>query len=402
MTAPAPLNSEERIAWLRLARSEGIGPLTFAGLLARFGSAEAALEALPGLGRRRGSDVRTASRDEILREMERAHSRGWRFLVSIEPDYPGTLRATEGAPPVLCLAGPAAILQQPMVAIVGARNASGNGLLFTERLALGLGSGGFAIVSGLARGIDARAHKAALTTGTVAVLAGGHERIYPSEHAPLAERIVAEGGAVLSEMPLTWEPRGRDFPRRNRIVSGLCLGTVVVEAARRSGSLITARLANEQGREVFAVPGSPLDPRAEGTNDLLRQGATFCTSATDVVEVLDPLRHRELVNGRRPAFRLKEEPRLDLRSLLDGNGVPEDATATIEPSDLASNNRDSILALLCPAPIGVDDLVRLSGLSVGEVRTILVELDLANEVHHRDDGLVSRMGDRSSVQASIA
>lgn len=387
----APPSADEVVAWLRLARSEGVGPLTFADLLARFGSAEAALDALPGLQRRRGGVARITTRDEALREVERAAARGWRFLISGEADYPAVLRATVGAPPLLCLAGSPDTLRRPMVAVVGARNASGNGLRFTERLALGLGGAGFVVVSGLARGIDAQAHKAALASGTVAVLAGGHERIYPPEHAPLAERIAAEGGAVLSEMPPGWEPRGRDFPRRNRIVSGLGLGTVVVEAARRSGSLITARLANEQGREVFAVPGSPLDPRAEGTNDLLRQGATFCTGAADVIDVLDPLRHRPPPDAVRPAFRFKDEPGLDLRGLLDGD-LASDAAGVVPDAPPAPDARTRVLTLLGPVPVGLDDLVRHSGLGAGELRTLLTELELSGEIERRDGSMVSRTG----------
>ena len=389
MRAPGPPGTDDLIAVLRLARSEGVGPLTFADLLARFGTAAAALDALPGLRLRRGAAIRIADRDEVRREMDRAVARGWRFLTLMEPDYPAALRSTEGAPPVLCVAGSPEALHRPTVALVGARNASGNGLRFTERLALGLGRAGFVVVSGLARGIDAQAHKAALMTGTVAVLAGGLERIYPPEHDGLAGRIVAEGGAVVSEMPLGWEARARDFPRRNRIVSGLSLGTVVVEAARRSGSLITARLANEQGREVFAVPGSPLDPRAEGTNDLLRQGATFCTGAEDVVEALDPVRRGPLPDAARPTFRFRDDQPLDMRGLLDGASLDDEAIAP-EPAGPAPDNRSRVLDLLGPVPASLDDLVRLSGLGVGDMRTLLTELELGGEIERHEGGTVSR------------
>lgn len=388
MIAAAPFSAEDTIAWLRLARSEGVGPLTFAGLIARFGSAEAALSALPGLTRRRGS-VRIATRDDALREVEHVAARGWRHLCSGEPGYPPPLRTIEGAPPVLCVAGSPAVLGRPMVAVVGARNASGNGLRLTDMVAIGLGSAGFVVVSGLARGIDARAHKAALSTGTVAVLAGGLDRIYPSEHAGLAERIAAEGGAVLSEMPPGWEARNRDFPRRNRIVSGLSLGTVVVEAARRSGSLITARLANEQGREVFAVPGSPLDPRAEGTNDLLRQGATFCTGAADVIDALDPLVAAAGREPSRPPFRLRDQPAVDLGALLDGASEADagDSENLLPQDDEAAR----LLTLLGPVPMPLDDLLRLSGMAASRARSLLVELELAGTVERRDDGTVSRL-----------
>ena len=388
MKQAAPFSADDTLAWLRLVRSDGVGPLTFASLLARFGSAQEALSALPGIARRRGS-VRIASREDTLREMDVMAARGWRHLCSGETGYPAPLRTIEGAPPVLCVAGSPAVLGRPMVAVVGARNASGNGMRLTDMLAIGLGTAGYAVVSGLARGIDARAHKAALPTGTVAVLAGGLDRIYPPEHGPLAERIVAEGGAVLSEMPPGWEARNRDFPRRNRIVSGLGLGTVVVEAARRSGSLITARLANEQGREVFAVPGSPLDPRAEGTNDLLRQGATFCTGAADVIDALAPLVARAEREPPRPPFRLRDQPSVDLRALLDGgtDRDGEDPDDPLQPADESAH----LLALLGPVPMPLDEVVRLSGLAASQVRSLLVELELAGAVERRDDGTVSRI-----------
>ena len=210
-----------------------------------------------------------------------------RFIALGEPEYPPALRQIDAAPPLLALRGREEALQQPAVAIVGSRNASAAGLAFADRLARGLGAAGYVVVSGLARGIDLRAQSRRSETGTIAVLAGGHARPYPPEAAPLLPRI-AEYGAVVSEMPIEWEPRGRDFPRRNRLVSGLALATVVVEAARGSGSLITARFAAEQGREVFAVPGSPLDPRAEGTNDLLREGATMCARVEDVLAASIP------------------------------------------------------------------------------------------------------------------
>jgi DNA processing protein len=205
-----------------------------------------------------------------------------------EPDYPRRLMMIDDAPPLLAVRGSPAVFGLPIVAIVGARNASAAGIRFAERLARDLGAAGFAVASGLARGVDAAAHRGSLASGTIAVLAGGQDHVYPREHADLADAVAAEG-ALISEMPLGWEPRARDFPRRNRLISGLAVGIVVVEAARRSGSLITARFALEQGREVFAVPGSPLDPRAEGTNDLLKQGATLVTEATDVITVVRPI-----------------------------------------------------------------------------------------------------------------
>jgi len=252
------LTDEERIDWLRLIRSENIGPRTFRALLAHYGSARAALAALPALARRGGATglARIWSREEAKREINGARLLGVTYVALGEPDYPPRLAMIDDAPPLVAVRGKLA----PTVAMVGGRNASAAGLRFAEQLARDLGASGFVIASGLARGIDAAAHRASLTTGTVAVLAGGHDNIYPPEHAKLVDAILPEGAAI-SEMPLGREPRARDFPRRNRLISGLSLGVVVVEAARRSGSLITARLALEQGREVFAVPGSPLDPR---------------------------------------------------------------------------------------------------------------------------------------------
>src|SRR5271157_4890488 len=289
------LSDEQRFDWLRLIRSENVGPRTFRALINNCGGARAALEALPELARRGGAarPIRVAAAEEVERELAAAQKLGVRFVALGEPDYPPILRHIDSAPPVLAFSGREEALQQPAVAIVGSRNASAAGLTFADRLARGLGRAGYVVVSGLARGIDQRAHAASLETGAVGVLAGGHAKPYPSEAVPLIERMV-EFGAVVSEMPIGQEPRGRGFPRRNRIVSGLALGTIVVEAARGSGSLITARFALEQNRQVFAVPGSPLDPRAEGTNDLLKQGAMVCTGVDDVLTTLEPMRSDDL------------------------------------------------------------------------------------------------------------
>jgi DNA processing protein len=254
-----------------------------------------------------------------------------------------------------------------LVAIVGSRNASAAGVKFAERLAYDLGCAGFATVSGLARGIDAAVHRASVATGTVAVLAGGHARIYPPEHVPLVDEIVGKGAAV-SEMPLNWEPRARDFPRRNRLISGLSVGVVVVEAARRSGSLITARLAGEQGRDVFAVPGSPLDPRAEGTNELIKQGATLVTGADDVIDAIEP------ILGRGPGL-LAREPALEAGGSAD--------------TEAGADERTRILALLGPTPSAIDDLVRLSGAGAAVVRTTLLELEIAGRLERHGGSLVS-------------
>lgn len=252
------LSDEQRIDWLRLIRSQNIGPRTFRALLNHCGGARAALEALPALARRGGGNVtpKICSRADAEREIEIAEECGAQFVALGEADYPRRLQAIDDAPPLIAVRGNRAALALPAVAVVGSRNASAAGLKITERIARGIGEAGFAVVSGLARGIDAAAHRASLEkSGTIAVLAGGLDRLYPPEHAELAEDILA-AGILLTEMPFGWEPRARDFPRRNRLISGLAVGVVVVEAARRSGSLITARFALEQGREVFAVPGS--------------------------------------------------------------------------------------------------------------------------------------------------
>ena len=309
------LTNEQRIDWLRLIRSPNVGPRTFRTLVNHFGGARAALQALPALARRGGASaaVQICSRADAERELAAAAKLGVALVALGEPNYPPRLQMIDDAPPLIAVRGNARALALPMVAIVGSRNASGAGLKFTQRIARELGEAGFAIVSGLARGIDAAAHRASLESGTIAVLAGGHDRVYPAEHADLLDAILP-AGAALSEMPLGWEPRGRDFPRRNRLISGLSLGVVIVEAAKRSGSLITARFALEQGREVFAVPGSPLDPRAEGTNGLIKQGATPVTETGDIVAVLRPIMEQKEMPAREPE---------------------------LEPSDLAAGERPS-------------------------------------------------------------
>jgi len=335
------LTDAQLVDWLRLIRSENIGPRTFRELVNRYGGASAALAALPELVAKklRGRVIKIASRDEVLREIEASQAKGVRFVAMADPDYPTPLSEIDSAPPLIALRGDARVLSRPTVAIVGARNASASGLAFADRLARGLGRDDFAIVSGLARGVDTAAHRASLESGAVTVLAGGHARPYPTENLGLLDEIVASGGAAVSEMPLEWEPRGRDFPRRNRIVSSLAQGVVVVEAARRSGSLITARFAAEQGREVFAVPGSPQDPRAEGTNDLLREGATLCAAVEDVARVLAqraarPAPRADLFSEGAPSE--EEEPLIDE---LDLFSLREAAPARAEPARASSHGR---------------------------------------------------------------
>jgi DNA processing protein len=323
---------------------------------------------------------------------------GVRFVAMGEPDYPKTLKAVDTAPPLIGVRGSTEVLSRPCVAMVGSRNASASGLTFTERLSRQLGEAGYVVVSGLARGIDTRAHRATLSTGTVAVLAGGHDKIYPSENEPLLRAIIENGGAIVSEMPMGWEPRGRDFPRRNRIVSGLSYGVVVVEAARRSGSLITARFALEQGREVFAVPGSPLDPRAEGTNDLIRDGANLCAEINHVTSVLEPL----IATGSRLDVSAEEPQRLvgteELWDELDLPDVPRAPKGTFMPDsgfpEEAGEGDADLIQLLGPSPISIDDLVRQSGLSIRSVQMTLLELEIAGRLERHGGNAVSLIAGR--------
>ncbi|HML13720.1 MAG TPA: DNA-processing protein DprA [Xanthobacteraceae bacterium] len=365
----AALSDEERIDWLRLIRSENVGPRGFKSLLRFCGSARAALAQLPELARRGGAaTVRICSRAEAERELAAARALGVRLIGLAEAAYPARLAEIDDAPPLISVRGNLAALARPMVAMVGSRNASAAGSKIAAQLARGLGEAGFVVVSGLARGIDAAAHRVSLASGTVAVLAGGHDRIYPAEHAPLVDQIL-EQGAAIGEMPLGWEPRARDFPRRNRLISGLSVGVVIVEAAQRSGSLITARFALEQGREVFAVPGSPLDPRAQGANSLIKQGATLVTEAADVIAAVEPILGRAIV--RPPAPPAETAP-------FEGETAPQPDGAD---SDIAG--------LLGPTPVAIDDLVRLSGASAATVRRVLLELELAGRIERHGGGLVS-------------
>jgi DNA processing protein len=390
------LSDEQRLDWLRLIRSETVGPRTFRALVNRFGGARAVLDALPDLARRSGRAIKVATRSEAEQEMRDTARLGARFVAIGEAEYPKTLQAIDTAPPLIAVRGSLDILARPSVAMVGSRNASAAGLAFTDRLARSLGDSGYAIVSGLARGIDTRAHKASLATGTIAVLAGGHDRVYPSENVGLLDGILDQGGAAISEMPLRQEPRGRDFPRRNRIVSGLSYGVVVVEAARKSGSLITARFALEQGREVFAVPGSPLDPRAEGTNDLIRDGATLCASAEHVTGVLAPLLAAGSVPEgaiRPPAPRFEEDS-----SLWDELELSRLDLEAAEPEPNGAGDGESVdertrlVRLLSPVPVATDELARQSGLPIRSVQTILLELEIAGRLERHGGNAVSLIG----------
>jgi len=301
-TNKLPSPDTERLDRLRLIRSDNVGPRTFNSLLQHFGNARAALERLPDPARRGGAagSGRICSEEDARAELAACNRLGVSLLAPGEAGYPPRLAMLDDASPLLGMRGALEAAMRPMIAIVGSRNASGAGLKFAGQLARDLGEAGFVIISGLARGIDQAAHRATVQSGTLAVLAGGHDKIYPPEHEDLLADIIENGGAAISEMPLGHAPRARDLPRRNRLISGCALGVVVVEAAHRSGSPITARMAAEQGREVFAVPGSPLDPRAAGANDLIKQGATLVTEAADIIHAVEPIMERPV------AFPLRE------------------------------------------------------------------------------------------------
>jgi DNA processing protein len=369
------LSRAQRLAWLRLIRSENVGPVTFQQLQNRFGSVEAALDVLPSLARGAGIAAKITSLAQAEDELEATEQLGARLVASVEPDYPPLLNHISGAPPLVTIAGGENLNWSRTVGMVGARNASTAGQKMTRMLAQDLGEARYVVVSGLARGIDASAHKASLDTGTIAVLAGGMDHIYPDENIPLARDIIGAGGALITEMPLGWEPRARDFPRRNRLISGLSLGIVVVEAAKRSGSLITARLALEQNREVFAVPGSPLDPRAEGGNGLIQQGAKLVTCAADIIESLseaDPARHL--------LFEPDWEP--------DFSGAP-DQLAGLSAS---GTDRSRLLTALSLTPVPVDALIVATGLAVPVIQTLLLELDLTGRIEWSSGQLVALKG----------
>lgn len=363
------LTDAERRAWLRLARTENIGPATFAALLARFGDAGEALDAAPRLARRGGGELRCPSDAEAAREIEALAALSGRMIACVEPEFPAGLTALDPPPPLIAVIGDAGVLARDMVAIVGARNASALGIKLAQRISTDLGAAGLVIASGLARGIDHAAHQGALSSGTVAVVAGGVDVVYPPENRALYESIRAQG-AIVSEMPLGAAPLSRHFPRRNRIISGLARGIVVIEAAERSGSLITAQYAAEQGREVFAVPGSPLDPRAKGANRLIRDGATLTESADDVLTVLRPILGQ--------TFREPDE--------RASGPAPVDAALAEQEADRV---RNLVEEKLSPAPVEIDELIRQCGAPAAAVLTILLELELAGRIARHPGNRVS-------------
>jgi len=363
VTDAASLAHDEAFSRIRLLRSPHVGPISYRQLLHRFGTAQAALEALPDLAARGGQGYRLAPRDVVEAEVEAVRAAGARYLFHDGPGYPELLGRLEGAPPILTIRGELALASRPGVAIVGARNASAVAVKLARDFAHALAADGFAVVSGLARGIDGAAHQGALPA-TIAVIASGIDIAYPPQHAELQERIAREG-LLIAEQPPGTEPRGSHFPNRNRIIAGLALGTLVVEAAPRSGSLITARLAGEAGREVMAIPGSPLDARSHGCNQLIREGAVLVQAPEDVIELLRGF------DG---------APRSSLREAQPLPGEIDEPIADL-PVDVA--------ALLTTAPVAVDELMRQCGTTAGAVQMALLELELAGRLARHAGGRVS-------------
>lgn len=364
--AEATLSRDEAFARIRLLRSPNIGPVSYNQLLRRFGTASAALDVLPDLAARGGAPYRPAAADRVEREIAAVRKAGARYLFHDGPDYPALLAELESPPPILTVRGDTALLQRPSVAVVGARNASAAAVKLSRDFAAALAGQGYAVVSGLARGIDAAAHRGALAGmatggGTVGVIASGIDITYPPENVDLQEQVACEG-LLIAEMPPGTEPLARHFPHRNRIIAGLATGTLVVEAAPKSGSLITARLAAEAGREVMAIPGSPLDSRSHGCNQLIREGAILVQRPEDVVELLTGF---------------TGQPRSTFREHAPDYG----AAGGDEAADIAS--------LLTLAPIGVDELIRQSGASAGAVQMALLELELAGRLQRHAAGRVS-------------
>ena len=371
MCATRPtLSDAERLDWLRLTRSENVGPRTFFRLLDHFGSIAAALEEAPRLSVRGGRKraIRIAARDDAEAEIEAAAAIGARLIAHGEPDYPEPLAEIDDPPPMISVLGDAGLAARRCLAVIGARNASAAGRRFARDIAADLGAAGFTVCSGMARGIDAAAHEGSLANGTVAVLAGGVDVVYPKENAELYERIVGQG-AALSEQPPGTIPTAGHFPPRNRLISGLSLGVLVVEAAVRSGSLITARLALEQGREVFAVPGSPRDPRCRGPNDLIRSGATLTESAGDICDALEGLL--------RPG------------NLRFDSAAPEPGGAPQMDDSEFATARDNVIEKLGATPVTVDELVRECQMSPPAVQTVLLELELSGLIERQPGNRVS-------------
>lgn len=361
------LSQDEAFARIRLLRSPNVGPVSYRQLLGRFATAQAALAALPDLAGRGGANYRIADERRVADEIAALRKAGARYLFHDSPDYPALLAELDSAPPILTCRGDAALAARPCVAVVGARNASAAAVKLARQFAGDLAEAGFVVVSGLARGIDGAAHQAALEGGTIGVIASGIDVAYPPEHAALQQQIAARG-LLLAEQPPGTEPLARHFPSRNRIIAGLAVGTLVVEAAPRSGSLITARLAGEAGREVMAIPGSPLEPRAQGCNQLIREGAVLVQCAADVIELVS---------------HFDGTPKSSFRELAQPYEFTDD-DPVIEPADIAG--------LLTTAPVAVDELIRQSAQGTAAVQLALLELELAGRLVRHAAGRVSLAG----------
>lgn len=369
MNLAAPvLTQDEAFARIRLLRSPNIGPISFRQLLARFGTARAALDALPDLAARGGKGYRVAPEARVSAEVAALRAAGGRYVFHDSPEYPSLLAELDSAPPILMVRGDLTLAARPTVAIVGARNASAAAVKLARMFAGELAEAGFTVVSGLARGIDGAAHQASLAGGTVGVIASGIDVTYPPEHADLQEAVASQG-LLVAEQPPGTEPLARHFPSRNRIIAGLARGTVVVEAAPKSGSLITARLAGEYGREVMAIPGSPLDSRAQGCNQLIREGAVLVQSAADVIELLSAFDGTPRSTFREPA-----------------------AAGWADLADAADADPADVSGLLTTAPVAVDELIRQSGESPAAVQLALLELELAGRLVRHAGGRVSLNG----------
>lgn len=378
------LTDHQRLSWLRLLRSENIGAVSFRNLIDHYKTAENALAALPELIRKGGGSASTkiASLEDAEKEIQEAERLGVRFIGMGEPDYPAFLKVTEAPPPLIAIKGNVSIFQKTSIGIIGSRNASAAGKKLTAQFAHFLGEADFVTISGFARGIDSVAHQASLKTGTVAVMAGGIDHIYPPENKKLHEDIIANGGAIISEMPISWKPRAIDFPRRNRIIAALSLGLLVVEAALRSGSLITARQAAEMGRLIFAIPGSPLDPRSVGTNNLIKDGALLTTHPSDIIETLTPL-ISPLPNSQLNFF---EEP--SSLPLEKENFIADEKNAhpSLTDDDTA---RAAVLCALSTTPVDIDTLSTHTSVPLPTLYLLLIELELAGKLIRHSGGCVS-------------
>tara|TARA_R110001583_G_scaffold27985_1_gene99553 strand:- start:137566 stop:138909 length:1344 start_codon:yes stop_codon:yes gene_type:complete len=418
---PSRLAQSERLARMRLARSVNVGPVTFRKLMDRFGTARNAIDALPDIIARTGGKRRIAlaSRDDTIAEIDRGRACGAKPIIWGDPEYPAMLAAIEDAPAYFYALGRIELLNQPTIGIVGARNASANGCSFARRLSMALCEAGYGVASGMARGIDGAVHDACLSVtatgngGTIAVLGGGVDVIYPREHDKLY-RNLCENGCVISEMPPGLTPQARHFPRRNRIISGLSHGVVVVEAGRNSGSLITARFAGEQGRDVFAVPGSPTDPRAAGPNSLIRDGAILCDSVDVILDALQVSQrnnhlgegiHHFDVNSRTATANRAADDFSDIAKSIDRDAQinrPENSPETIDNQEqngsdtghvAIDDETDRILELLSVSPLMIDQLIRASKLPADVISTMLIELELAGRVERHPGNRVSRIAE---------